>query len=141
MWSAANGALTDLGASTVVGAALKDFDESVSRTYTGYFDGLLDELQIWNVARTAAALGNGHNLHNTLEGNEPGLLRYFHFNEGRGIIASDQTASTAANAFALLPLPSSSDGYGGTFTSFWSVSGAHVEDRVITKEDTAVVVR
>ena len=47
-----------------------------------YFNGEIDEVRIWNIARTK---NNIHeNIHTTLAGNEPGLIAYYQFNETGG---------------------------------------------------------
>lgn len=44
------------------------------------FDGKIDEVRIWNVARSATEISN--NLNATLTGKETGLVGYWNFNEG-----------------------------------------------------------
>ena len=44
-----------------------------------YFPGSIDEVRVWNVARTAAEIANYKNLE--LTGNEPGLEFYYSFNQ------------------------------------------------------------
>jgi hypothetical protein len=46
------------------------------------FDGLLDEVRVWNVARTQAQIRADMN--RTLAGNEPGLVGYWRLDEGSG---------------------------------------------------------
>jgi hypothetical protein len=58
-----------------------------------YFDGQIDEVRIWNNARTQTEIQE--NMGNTLTGNENGLLAYYQFNEGDGNTATD--SSTNAN--------------------------------------------
>ncbi len=45
-----------------------------------YFDGTMDEVRIWNVARTASEIAS--NKDNELFGNETGLIAYYNFNNG-----------------------------------------------------------
>lgn len=59
--------------------------------WTGTFLGTLDEIRIWNVARTqqqilATAFA-------PLQGNEPGLVAYWPLNEGSGQFTADLTAN------------------------------------------------
>lgn len=49
--------------------------------------GAIDEVRIWNVARTQAQLQANSN--NELTGNEAGLQAYYQFNEGTGQIITD----------------------------------------------------
>jgi hypothetical protein len=44
------------------------------------FDGQIDEVRVWNVARTATEIANNRNC--GLTGDEPGLLAYYRFNQG-----------------------------------------------------------
>jgi|GEM_PF-1854127 len=52
-----------------------------------YLNGDLDEVSIWNVARTASDVQAG--LHHPLSGGEPGLVSYWQLNEGAGTNAAD----------------------------------------------------
>ncbi|HCN29338.1 MAG TPA: hypothetical protein DIT64_11420, partial [Verrucomicrobiales bacterium] len=59
--------------------------------YAGRFRGLIDEVRVWNVARSAAEIAA--NLDNELNGNEAGLAAYYKFNEGSGAALADATAN------------------------------------------------
>ncbi|MFM6436862.1 MAG: Calx-beta domain-containing protein, partial [Microcystis panniformis] len=54
-----------------------------------YFKGNLDDIQIWNKARTEAEIQADMN--RQLTGNESGLVGYWNFNEGTGNIVTDST--------------------------------------------------
>lgn len=56
--------------------------------------GAIDEVRIWNTARTQAQLQANKN--NELTGNESGLLAYYKFNEGNGQTAYDQAGTNNA---------------------------------------------
>jgi len=56
-----------------------------------YFTGAMDEVRIWNVARTAAQIQGA--MKTRLVGNEPGLVGYWRFDDGAGNVATDSTAS------------------------------------------------
>ncbi|WP_230401034.1 glycosyl hydrolase family 18 protein, partial [Microcystis aeruginosa] len=58
---------------------------------TGYgtFQGSLDEVRIWDTARTQTQIQN--NLYSQLNGNEAGLIGHYNFNESSGNIAEDGT--------------------------------------------------
>ncbi|PWU15579.1 MAG: hypothetical protein C5B50_15205 [Verrucomicrobia bacterium] len=54
-----------------------------------YFAGDLDEVRIWNVARSQGAIQS--TMHQTLVGNEAGLVAYWRFDEGSGGTTADAT--------------------------------------------------
>ena len=55
-----------------------------------YFTGSIDEVRVWNVARTAAEIAR--DMGYRLVGNEPGLVGYYRFDEGSGTTARDATS-------------------------------------------------
>ncbi len=57
-----------------------------------HFDGGLDELRLWNVARTAGELQSTMTIE--LTGAELGSVGYWKFNEGTGITVDDASAGT-----------------------------------------------
>ncbi len=57
-----------------------------------YFGGLIDELRVWNVARSQAAIQLTMNA--TLNGDESGLLAYWRFDEGMGASAGDSAGNS-----------------------------------------------
>ena len=57
---------------------------------TRLFNGNIDEVRIWNVARTAEQINGSKNCE--LQGNETGLVAYYKFNQG--LDAADNTAIT-----------------------------------------------
>lgn len=56
-----------------------------------YNNGSIDELRIWNVARTQAEIQADMN--HALTGSDPGLVGYWDFNEGSGVTFQDKTAN------------------------------------------------
>ena len=66
-----------------------------------FFNGLIDEVRIWQVARTQSELIQTMN--QPLNGNEPGLLTYLRFNEGKGEVTID--SSSHGNSGALIHTP------------------------------------
>lgn len=52
-----------------------------------YYRGLIDEVRVWNVVRTTAELEANRN--RRLAGNEDGLVGYWRFDDGAGLLASD----------------------------------------------------
>ena len=60
--------------------------------YSGrFFDGKIDEVRIWNTARAPDEIINY--MDSTLTGSEEGLVAYYDFNEGSGIILNDLTGN------------------------------------------------
>jgi len=58
-----------------------------------YFDGEIDEVRIWNYARSAGQLSGDMN--HELSGTESGLIGYWSFNEGSGQVAQDGTTNAS----------------------------------------------
>jgi lysophospholipase L1-like esterase len=71
------------------------------------FDGGIDEVRIWNVARTREQIQN--DMHWELSGSEPGLVAYYKFNEGSGQSASDSTVYGNHGILGLSPQADASD--------------------------------
>jgi hypothetical protein len=85
---------------------------SASTDVTGpsnYWQGLIDEVRIWNTARTQSQIQD--NMYKELVGNESGLVGYWKLNEGTGTSANDSTAN--ANNGTLTGGPSWATGYQG----------------------------
>ena len=61
-----------------------------SRYGTGMFSGYIDDVRIWNVARTNEEIFNNM-LSGSVTGNENGLVAYWNFNEGSGQELYDYT--------------------------------------------------
>ncbi|MBK7105999.1 MAG: T9SS type A sorting domain-containing protein [Ignavibacteriae bacterium] len=55
------------------------------------FKGIIDEVRIWNVARTESEIQSTMN--QILNGNETGLIAYWKFDEGTGTITYDATSN------------------------------------------------
>lgn len=77
-----------------------------------YFGGLIDEVRIWNVARTADQIRE--NMYHPLTGNESGLVAYYNFDQG--IASGTNTGQTTLT-------DKSSSGYDGTLNNF-ALSGS-----------------
>lgn len=68
-----------------------------------YFDGLIDEVRVWNIARSQASLLADKD--RTLTGAESGLAGYWNLNEGVGGIVADRTANKNNGSLAGSTLP------------------------------------
>ncbi|MEZ5082436.1 MAG: LamG domain-containing protein [Bacteroidales bacterium] len=73
-----------------------------AREISSYFyddlDGLVDEIRIWNIARTESEIQQ--TMHNELTGNESGLVAYYKLNnEGTGIFANQKIIDSGPNGF------------------------------------------
>jgi len=63
-----------------------------------YFAGLIDEFQVWNVARSASDIAGS--MSKTLTGTETGLVGYWQFNESSGTTAADSVTAAGHTAHA-----------------------------------------
>jgi predicted nucleotidyltransferase len=79
--SASSGAITARSTSVIIGAEKQSDNPAV------FFNGQIDEVRVWNVARTVEEIRE--KMAFTLEGWEPGLVSYWQFNEGSGTNAID----------------------------------------------------
>ena len=70
--------------------------KSLGQGYRGYFKGMMDEVRIWNVARTGAEIGASYDT--TVTSNAPGLIGYWNFNDSDQIITD---ASSSVNHASL----------------------------------------
>lgn len=79
------------GAGTIgdADAARNDFMIGNRQLAARYFYGQIDEVRIWNVARTGGEIAAAMN--QPLRGDETGLLAYYQFNEGFGTTTADST--------------------------------------------------
>ena len=57
----------------------------------GYFDGLVDEVRVWNIVRNISDIRVTMN--QGLAGDEENLIGYWNFNEGSGSVAYDQSGN------------------------------------------------
>ncbi|MGA2863507.1 MAG: LamG-like jellyroll fold domain-containing protein [Verrucomicrobiota bacterium] len=65
-----------------------------SQPTNGFYSGLLDEVRIWNVARSQTDI-QGDMLHG-LTGTEPGLIAYWKLDEGTGATARNSAVTTGS---------------------------------------------
>ena len=88
------------GVPTTESSAFTAPDFSSGNFYLGWdsdvtgrtFKGLMDEVRVWNVEKSAAELED--NRFNTMKGDEPGLVAYWNFDD-RGTTATDLTGNGA----------------------------------------------
>ena len=64
---------------------------SQSNGIDAFFNGAIDEVRIWNIARDSIAIRN--DMCKKLTGSESGLVGYWRFNEDSGIDMSDETSN------------------------------------------------
>src|SRR5262249_38303833 len=72
---------------------------AIGATGVGYnepFNGSIDDVRIWNVARSAAQIN--FYMRQRLAGNESGLAANWHFDEGSGTTAHDATGTSGNDA-------------------------------------------
>jgi hypothetical protein len=63
-----------------------------------FFEGMIDEVRIWNVARTKSQIQS--NMDNTLSGSETGLVAYYKFEEiSGGFTVTDKTSNNYDGIF------------------------------------------
>ncbi len=85
-----NGMLVGSSGSAQMNTALNDIFVGKGLDNTAPFNGAIDELRIWNVARTQAQLQANRSV--LLPGNEPNLVGYWNFDEGTGDLIHDKTS-------------------------------------------------
>ena len=61
------------------------------------FTGKMDEVRIWKVARSAEDIADNYKL--ILHGDEPGLVAYYHFDDGEGTAPKDASSAHHDAAF------------------------------------------
>lgn len=92
----------------------QEWDDLISTPLQSqFYNGDMDELRIWNTARTASEIQT--NLNNELIGNEVGLVAYYNFNQG--IPAGNNTGITTL-------IDNTTNNLAGTLHSFTLNSGA-----------------
>jgi hypothetical protein len=71
--------------------------------FSNFFQGGIDEVRLWNVARSQAQIQATMNT--TLTGNEPGLKGYWRLNEGAGTLAADSAPQGGSSNGTLIGGP------------------------------------
>ena len=85
-----NGIEVGSSQSAQMATSLNDYFIGKGLDRTASFNGNIDELRIWNVARTQAQLQANRSV--LLPGNEPNLVGYWNFDEGTGDVIHDKTS-------------------------------------------------
>ena len=117
---------TTAAAPIVTSATGIDIGES-----TGYggrvFQGLIDEVRIWNVARTQAQITANDTV--DLPNNEPGLVAYYKFNQISGTTTPNEITSTTNSLGTLVNFPTNPWGPG------YSIGGSDLSASAILSPD------
>ncbi|SLM27878.1 exported hypothetical protein [Desulfamplus magnetovallimortis] len=66
-----------------------------------YFEGSIDEVRIWNIARTETQISD--NMYSELTGSESGLVAYYKINEGSATSLGDSTTNSYTGTLATSP--------------------------------------
>ncbi len=85
-----------------IGSEATSFDGS--KGPTDEFNGEMNEVRIWNTARTAAQIANNKDI--CLTGSETGLTAYYNFNEASGTTLNDITGNGYTGTLSNFSLPS-----------------------------------
>ncbi|MFJ6659545.1 LamG-like jellyroll fold domain-containing protein [Streptomyces sp. NPDC091377] len=92
-----DGALVKQGTLARASAATTSLSINSSSTSGGGYSGVVDEVRIWNRARSQTELEEERT--HRLIGNEPGLVAYYRFDEASGTKVYDQTDTAAHGTF------------------------------------------
>jgi hypothetical protein len=101
----------------LVNALILGAKKNLSATEYPY-QGYLDDLRIWNIARSKADIVN--NMTKTLTGSEANLMAYYTFDEGAGQIAGDKTANANHGRLGSISVADEAD-------PIWVLSGKPVD--------------
>ena len=101
-----------------------------------YFDGYLDEVRIWSVARTAAQIAD--NIHVELDGDETGLVAYFKMSNGSGTTITDNSENSNTGTMVNMansdwitsnaPIGDLTSGYTTDVEALWEGCGTSASD-------------
>ena len=106
-----NGSLVGTTTSTPIATSTTGLAIGESTGYPGrVFQGYIDEVRIWNVARTPAELSANDTVN--LPNNEPGLVAYYKFNQVSGTTTPNEITATTNSTGTLVNFPASPWGPG-----------------------------
>src|ERR1035441_674199 len=87
-----NGLLQDTNAATIA-LPLGQLGADIAGRYFNHLRGTLDEVRIWNLARSQAQIQA--NMNHALALPQTNLMAYWRFNEGSGLLAHDSTGNSS----------------------------------------------
>lgn len=128
-----DGILEDTGVDSLL---IGDVDTYLGAAYsnsTPYrWVGMIDEVRIWHIARTASEIRE--NMHLTLPACQTGLFAYYQMNEGAGAnILPNKASKTDAGVFTEGILA------GPNFSTAWAVSGINAgQDNALTSQSQTI---
>jgi Concanavalin A-like lectin/glucanases superfamily/Putative metal-binding motif len=82
-----------------------------------HFEGQIDEVRVWNTARTQTDIQNNRGI--ALSGSEPGLVRYYRLNDATGTVMKDNSTSAVNGTLSNFSLSGA--------TSNWTANSALVQ--------------
>jgi RHS repeat-associated protein len=88
-----NGVLRGTASTSFSYATTSSFPVTIGDGYVNPYDGEIDEVRIWNVARTASQIADSR--YKTFKGNETGLAAFWNFNQTEGQVVYDLTSNTS----------------------------------------------
>ena len=101
-----------------------------------FFDGYLDEVRIWSVARTATQIAD--NIHVLLDGDETGLEAYYKMSDGSGTTITDNSENSNTGTMVNMdnsdwvtsyaPIGDLNSSYETDVEAIWKVSGTSASD-------------
>ena len=108
-----------------------------------FFEGSMDELQIWHVARDAKSLAGTRSYHRQLIGNEQGLAGYWSFDEGYGMYSINSCGNHMNSRYGALKFLGGDENALSPMLGQPSflVSNAVVGDQIEQFEDVETIVR
>lgn len=84
-----NGQLTNQATATYAAATAGSNNVTIAAGYVSTYAGKIDEVRVWNIARSQAQIQN--NMNYCLLGTETGLAAYWEFNDGSGTTLTDKS--------------------------------------------------
>jgi len=114
-----NGVLKHIGLQSSYSTIYPDISTIGGSTY-GYFKGSIDEVRIWNYARTECQIASEYT--KKLSGNEDGLLAYYDFDQKTGSILNELSPNKKNGSLVSF----NQNGY----SSGWVASGAQINEKL-----------
>jgi hypothetical protein len=111
----------------------------IGRGYTSHLLGNLDEFRVWNTARSQAEIQA--NMDNVLTGSESGLVAYYPFAEGSGVVLDDATANALDGTIEGDPTWIGTEGTGTFSAARQGLLGQYVASITVTDATAPTVTR